>query len=186
MVIKSIIMKRYVAILRGINVSGQKLIKMDALKQHMQDLGFTNVSTYIQSGNIMFESEDGSAPNLADQISHKIYKEFGFQVPVIVKSAGELTAILRNNPFVNSRHEDIDILHVIFLLEQPKQDLLSKIEPLAYKPDEYEVVGDTVYLCCPNGYGRTKLNNNFFENRLKLEATARNWKTVVKLAEMIH
>jgi len=176
-------MGKYIAILRGINVSGQKLVKMDALKLLMEELNFKNVSTYIQSGNVIFESENNDTHALAEEISEKISQAYGFQVPAIVLSAFYLSEILHRNPFVN---ENIDNLYVTFLSGQPKQELMQKIEPLAYKPDEFLVMGDTIYLKCSNGYGRTKINNNFFEQKLKLFATTRNWKTVTKLAEFCH
>jgi len=176
-------MGTYIAILRGINVSGQKPVKMDALKRQMEELNFRNVSTYIQSGNVIFESENNDTHALAEQVSEKIRQAYDFQVPAIVLNAFNLSEILRSNPFIN---ENIDNLYVTFLSGQPKPELLQKIEPLAYKPDEFLVKGDTIYLKCTNGYGRTKINNNFFEQKLKLTATTRNWKTVEKLAELCH
>lgn len=178
-------MGKHIAILRGINVSGQKIIKMDVLKKQMEELNFKNVSTYIQSGNIIFETETSDKSVIAKQISGKIKQEYGFEVPVIVKNQADLAFALQNNPFIIKRNEHIDILHVTFLSGIPVPDHLRSIESVDYKPDEFFADRDIVYVCCPNGYGRTKLNNNFFESKLKLQATTRNWKTILKLYELI-
>jgi uncharacterized protein (DUF1697 family) len=179
-------MQNYVAILRGINVSGQKMVKMELLKKYIEEIGCKQVTTYIQSGNIIFGHENKNTPELTKLLEDKIQKEFGFHVPVIVKNADDLTKVLNNNPFVNLRHENIDYLHVTILASLPDATLLDKINTSSYMPDEFSVIDDVIYLFCPNGYGRTKLNNNFFENKLKLVATTRNWKTIIKLVELSH
>jgi uncharacterized protein (DUF1697 family) len=177
-------MQTYITILRGINVSGKKMINMEALRAHMQELGFKNIKTYIQSGNLIFESENVELTELAKQIEKQIEKQYGFQVPVIVRTPDDLEHILKNNPFLNVREEDIDKLHVTFLSSEPKQEHLVKISPPENTTDEFIIAGDHVFVFCPNGYGNTKISNTFFENKLKVTATTRNWKTVVKLAEM--
>jgi len=179
-------MQKFVAILRGINVSGQKLIKMELLKKYIEEIGCRSVTTYIQSGNIIFEHESRDTLELARIIEDKIYAEFGFQVPVIVKKGDDLTQVLSNNPFINERHENIDYIYVTFLEKSPDPELLRKIDVSVYKPEEFVVQDNIVYLFCPKGYGNTKLSNNFFEVKLKLKATTRNWKTVVKLSELCH
>ncbi len=162
-------------------MSGHRLIKMDALKNLYADLNLKNVRTYIQSGNVVFE-EKGSNPELiAKLISQKIMKDFGFEVPVIVMDLKALTKILANNPFVNERNEDVKILHVTILSDNPDETLIDKIKVGPYGADEFIVSGRTVYLFCPNGYGNTKLNNTFFESKLKVNATTRNWKTMNEL-----
>lgn len=177
-------METYIAILRGINVSGQKMIKMPELKLHLEEAGFRNVRTYIQSGNVLFEYKRADAGKIGSLIKKLIETKFGFDVPVIVKTVSELVEVMENNPFLKKRKEDIDKLHVTFLSEEPKKEQLDKFIPPANIPDEYIFSGKAIYLVCPNGYGQTKLTNNFFENKLKVTATTRNWKTVLKLAEM--
>jgi uncharacterized protein (DUF1697 family) len=177
-------MQTYIAILRGINVSGQKMINMELLKAHMKELGFKNIETYIQSGNIIFDYENINSIDLAKQIEVKILEKYGFQVPVIVRTPPEFDQIINNNPFLNSRKEDINKLHVTFLSSIPAQEQLNKFPQIENIADEFEISGDRVFIFCPNGYGNTKLNNNFFENKLKVICTTRNWKTVIKLAEM--
>jgi uncharacterized protein (DUF1697 family) len=177
-------MQTYIAILRGINVSGQKMIKMDSLKAQMEELGFKNVETYIQSGNIIFEYQKVDKSDLVKQIEHKIFEKYGFKVPVIIRTPQEFEHILSHNSFIISRNEDINKLHVTFLSELPAQELLNNFPKPENIADELVISGDHVYVFCPNGYGNTKLNNNFFENKLKVIATTRNWKTVIKLGEM--
>ncbi len=177
-------MQTYITILRGINVSGQKLINMEVLKTHMKDLGFKNIKTYIQSGNLIFEHEKVGLSKLAKQIEDQIMQQYGFQVPVIVRTPENLEHILTNNPFLITRKEDINKLHVTFLSAEPKQEHLVKIKLPENTTDEFVISGDHVFVFCPNGYGNSKINNSFFENKLKVTATTRNWKTVMKLAEM--
>ena len=170
--------------LRGINVSGSKMIRMDDLRKTYEDLKFKNVKTYIQSGNVVFEEKAMNTKELEKRIAKKIQQVFGFDVPVIVKEKSEVVSVLKNNPFVNERKEDITKLHITFLSEKPEETLIDKIKEKQYEPDEYIISGTAVYLFCPNGYGRTKLNNTFFENRLKISSTTRNWKTVNELVRM--
>jgi len=180
-------MGKYISILRGINVSGSKMIKMDALRKMYESLKFKNVATYIQSGNVIFESNSTSPGELQKLIEKKILKVFGFEVPVIVIDKKEVAAVIKNSPFVKRKNIDVTKLHVTFLSEEPEQANIEKIEIAKYLPDEFIISGKAIYLHCPNGYGNTKLNNNFFENKLKVSATTRNWKTVnelLRLAEL--
>jgi uncharacterized protein (DUF1697 family) len=179
-------MTKYIAILRGINVSGSKMIKMDNLKSSMSELKFNTIETYIQSGNIVFEYQETNEDLLANIITDKIQSDFGFDVPVIVMGAGDLNAVIENNPFVKNRNEAIDKLYVTFLSEDPDSILLKGLAVIDISMDEFFISGNVIYLFCPNGYGRTKLNNNFFENKLEISATTRNWKTVIALAGMIN
>jgi uncharacterized protein (DUF1697 family) len=174
-------METYIALLRGINVSGHRMIKMEELKNVLNELNFTNIRTYIQSGNIIFESEKTDPAELAKMIAEKISENFRFEVPVVIRTLADMEKISNNNPFLGERNEPIDKLHVTFFPEEPEKEHLKKIEGLLFLPDEFIVSGREVYLFCPNGYGRTKLTNQFFENKLKLTATTRNWKTIETL-----
>ncbi len=177
-------MQTYIALLRGINVSAQKMMKMTELLALCQGLGFANVKTYIQSGNVVFQTENLDIPEIERLIADKITEEFKFTVPVLVKNTTEWLGILQNNPFVNERREDPTKLHVTLLAGEPDPTRLATIAPALYAPDEFRVVENVIYLFCPNGYGRTKLHNNFFESKLKLNATTRNWKTMQELMHL--
>jgi len=171
-------MEKYIAILRGINVSGQKKIKMDKLRLLMEELKLKNVQTYIQSGNLIFEYNKVIDVELPKKIGEKIYQNYGFQVPVITRTLSEWKNVFDNNPFLKDRGEDISRLHVTFLADKPKDEYLNSVNKFNSSPDEFIISGKEIYLFCPNGYGRTKLSNTFFENKLKVLATTRNVKTV--------
>jgi len=177
-------MQTYIALLRGINVSGQKMMKMPELIALFQNLGFTNVKTYVQSGNVVFQAESQDTVSLEEQIATAITEKFKFSVPVLVKNLLEWQSILENNSFVNERNEDNTKLHVTLVAGEPDMDRIAKINPTQYLPDEFRIIGNTIYLLCPNGYGRTKLHNIFFESKLKLNATTRNWKTMQELQQL--
>jgi uncharacterized protein (DUF1697 family) len=177
-------MKTYISILRGINVSGHKMIKMKALQELYERLGFRNVRTYIQSGNVVFENKPSETGVLEKMISGEILESFGFEVPVIVLEKEELINILSHNAFIRDRNEDISRLHVTILSRDPENHLVDNIGKEVFLPDEYCIIGKAVYLFCPNGYGNTKLSNTFFEKKLKVLATTRNWKTVLELVKM--
>jgi len=178
-------MSTYIALLRGINVSGQKLIKMTDLKKLFEVQGFQDVQTYIQSGNVIFSSKEKSTSKLENIISTAIQKEFGFDVGVLVITPDNINYVLNNNPFIKKKKE-IDKLYVTFLSEQPSEESIKKLKVTDYSPEEYIIDGKLVYLHVPNCYGKTKLNNNLFENKLKVEATTRNWKTINKLWELLN
>ena len=170
-------METYISMLRGINVSGQKLIKMEALKKAYEELQFKNVTTYIQSGNVIFQYSSVESFELEQKISDQIQKKFGFEVPVLVLLPQELKEILNNNPFANDPKKDISFLHVTFLASVPKEPNMEAISQKMAPGEEFSLVGRVVYLYCPNGYGKTKLTNTFLESKLKVGATTRNWKT---------
>lgn len=178
-------MATYISLLRGINVSGQRKIKMDDLKILFESLNFKNVRTYIQSGNVVFEDNNTDYGLLYKIIEDKILKEFGLEVPVIMRNQDQLKVILRDNPFLTRGNIEKSALYVTFLQDYPNDGVLDKINAVSFAPDEFRLIGKEVYLFCPNGYGRTKLNNSFFENKLKLKATTRNWRTINELHEMV-
>lgn len=178
-------METYISILRGINVSGQKKIKMADLKALYEELKFKDVITYIQSGNVIFKVDKKiSCTELSGKIEKKIYENYQFDVPVIIRTIAEMKKVLSGNPFQKQKGIDFERLYVTFLADEPKKVELEKVEKLDFTPEKFNIIGKEVYLYCPNGYGRTKLNNNFFENKLKVVATTRNWNTVNKLVEM--
>ena len=176
-------MTTYIALLRGINVSGAKTIKMEALRLTFQKLGFVNVTTYIQSGNVIFNAGENNTLQLVDKIAAAIQTDFGFDVPVIVLSAAELRTIIGSN-LLNNGTNDTAFLHITFLSENPGAFNLSEIEAKKQGDEAIVIDGKVVYLYCPHGYGKTKLNNTFLESKLKVAATTRNWKTTCELLRM--
>ena len=178
-------MQTFVSILRGINVSGQKKILMADLKTLYEDLQFKDVTTYIQSGNVIFKTGHKlSDTELTKQIEKAIHKKYDFEVPVQVRSVQELENIVTSNPFLKEKNIQVDKLHVTFLSEIPEKTGIESMEKLDFSGDQFKVIGKEVYLYTPGGYGETKLSNKFFETKLKTNATTRNWKTIYTLLEM--
>ena len=174
-------MKTYISILRGINVSGKNSIKMDALKSLYETIGLKDVKTYIQSGNVVFRSEEQNTNNLESTIREQINSKFGYDVKVLVLSPEELEEIIDSVPFTD---RNISKLHVTFLSSIPTTPPVDKIMDKKSDTELVYIVNKAVYLYCPDGYGKTKLSNSFLEKQLKVTATTRNWKTANKLLEM--
>ncbi|HRG53596.1 MAG TPA: DUF1697 domain-containing protein [Bacteroidia bacterium] len=177
-------MKTYIALLRGINVSGQKMIKMAALQELFNALNLKNAKTYIQSGNVVFQYKGDDLAPLQKKVEKKIKDTFGFEVPVILVPADSIEGVLKNNPFIKKKDCDFDKLYFIFFNGTVDKAALDKISQGNYGTDEFAVKGNVIYLHLPNNYGNTKLNNNFFESKLKITASARNLKTLNALKAM--
>jgi uncharacterized protein (DUF1697 family) len=177
-------MKTYIALLRGINVSGQKMIKMAALLEMFNSLNVKNAKTYIQSGNIVFQCKEAEKSTLEKKIENKIKDTFGFDVAVVMITSEELKDILKHNPYLKNKNTDFSRLYLTFFKGTYEQQILAKLSEADYKGDEFILKEKVIYLHLPNNYGNTKLNNNFFENKLKIVATTRNWKTVNELQKM--
>jgi len=171
----------YISILRGINVSGQKIIRMDILREIYESLNFLNIKTYIQSGNVIFQFRKSENIDLEKLISSQIQKRFGFEVPVIVLSLDEMKDIIERNPYTAENTKDITYLHVTILSSNPEQINFETINEVKFPGEEFELIERAVYLYCPYGYGKTKLSNTFFEKKLKVGATTRNWRTTLEL-----
>lgn len=174
-------MGAYVALLRGINVGGKNMIKMAALQSLFVDLGHGDVTTYIQSGNVVFTSPARSASALASAIEQRITRDFGLDITVVIRTKAELGKVIAGNPFAAA---DLSKLHVSFLADKPAPALVRALDGHTSEPDEFRVVGREVYMHCPLGMGNTKLNNTFWERRLKTRTTARNWNTVTTLFDL--
>jgi len=174
----------YISMLRGINVGGHNQIKMTALRELFEALGFERVQTYIQSGNVVFKAGKSSTLQVSKRVEERIAKVFGFRVSVVTRTSAELGSVIASNPLLKTKGIDPTKLHVTFLSEAPESAALRKLEALAMGPDQFRGSGREIYLHCPNGYGNTKLSNNTFEKMLAVSATTRNWNTVNKLYEM--
>lgn len=174
-------MEIYISMLRGINVGMHKRIKMEELKDLYQSLNFRDIKTYLQSGNVVFRYQDVPPSEIEAKIEKEIEEIFGFDVSVIVKTKNEFLRIIEDNPF---KYEDTNKLHVTFLSDTPSKDPINEMSIVKDESEKFLVFGKEIYLFLPNGYGRTKLSNNFFEKRLKVSATTRNWKTVNKLLDI--
>lgn len=177
-------MTTFICILRGINVSGHRPVKMESLRAMFTELGFSNPRTYIQSGNVVFKAPESAEADLAAKISGIIRQRLGFEVPALVMTREYLLRITRNNPFITERNEDPSKLHVTFLAGDPATAALEKLSERTFAPDEFRTGERAVYLFCPNGYGNTKLSNAYLEKVLGTGATTRNYKTVGELLDL--
>jgi uncharacterized protein (DUF1697 family) len=176
-------MATFVALLRGINVGGKTIVSMPELKSLFSSMGFEEVSTYIQSGNVVFNSPEDEGQGLAPGIEERIADAFGVNITVLLRTPAELAEIAGSNPFLG-READLTKLHVVFLSGPPAPDAVGELDPRRSPPDEFSVRGREIYLHLPNGAGRSKLTIDYFEKRLGVRATARNWKTLTKLVEL--
>ena len=177
-------MPTYIAMLRGINVSGHNSIKMERLRASFEALEFDSVQSYVQSGNVVFNTSKASAAMLAERITTKIFEDFGCSVPVLIRTPMELGAILQRNPFVKPTAIGEAGLYVTFLSQPAPKAAEELLKPLAVASEQLIVAGRDIYLHCPNGYGNTKVSNAAIEKKLALQATTRNWRTVSTLFEM--
>jgi uncharacterized protein (DUF1697 family) len=177
-------MKKYIALLRGINVSGQKKIKMSDLKILFEDLSFTNVQTYIQSGNVLFTSKLNDKKAIRSKIEKKISDKFGYKVDVILKTLDELKRAIKSNPFLKDKKKSSERIYYTFLSENPSLSNTKILNEIDHTPEQFILNGDVIYLFLPNGAGKAKLNNNFFEKRLGVFATTRNRNSVQTLLEL--
>jgi uncharacterized protein (DUF1697 family) len=168
-------MPTYVALLRSVNVGGRK-VSMEELRDVFADLGHTNVRTYIQSGNVVFTAKGRKENVVRSAIEAAIERGLGLDVTVLLRAPAELAQVLEANPYA-------DAAYVTFLDGLPDSERVAELDPTAYLPDLFKVVGREVYVHAPNGYGRTKINNAFFERKLATRATTRNLRTVATLYE---
>jgi uncharacterized protein (DUF1697 family) len=171
-------MPAYVALLRGVNVGGHNRMPMPALTSLCRALGYTDVVTYIQSGNVVFGSTARSAAAVERALVTGIEKEFGLKITVLVRTKDELARVARGNPFPKA---EPNRLHVAFLDAKPAAARVRALEAFDAAPDEVRVRGREAYLHTPRGYGNSKLSGSFIEKQLQVAATARNWNTIEKL-----
>ena len=177
-------MKTYIAFLRGINVSGKNKIPMAELRELCNGLKLQDVETYIQSGNVVFKSELQNTLELEALISKAILKSFGFEVPVIVKTASQLCDLLNENPFESEDEIIKKQVYFVLLNDVPKIEELTTFKAESYENEEFSISENCIYLKCKTGYGKAKLNNNLIERKLKVSATTRNYRTMHKLLEL--
>ena len=174
---------QYISILRGINVGGKRKILMADLKKMYERMGFEEVQTYIQSGNVLFQyAENESLGDIEQKLEKQIEKTFGFHVPVIVKSRDEMARIILLNPFSNEQDFKEEKMYVVFLKQKPEQ--LTALDNIPQTEDQFIVKEDFIFLYFADKISNSVLTNNLFERKLKTSATTRNWKTVQQLIKL--
>lgn len=174
-------MKTYITLLRGINVGGHRKVPMAELRQLLSCYNFYDVKTYIQSGNVIFKTDLDSNEELQHIIEQLLHKKFGFEVSVIVKTPNELQNIFDACPFDKAEKEQS---YFVVLNKIPNEELVKTASQKSYENDTYYIIKDCIYLYPKLGYGKSKFNLSFFEKTLQVSATARNYKTMLKLLAM--
>jgi uncharacterized protein (DUF1697 family) len=176
---------KQIAILRGINVGGRRKILMSELKELLKELGLKEIETYIQSGNVIFSTKSVEENFLLEEkIESSIKKRFNFDVPVIIRTVDELKKTILENPFTNNEEIDINCYYLTLLKKYPELDNIEKIERYDFSPDQFKIIDRDAYIYCSGRYSDTKLQNQFFESKLQVQTTTRNWKTILKLIEI--
>lgn len=178
-------MSAFVAFLRGVNMTGHNKIKMTDLVSLMKKAGFKDAETFIQSGNVIFSNPDDlTEKDIVSKIEGAINTKYGYNVIAIVRSEKELRDVIALNPFLSENDFNPAKMAVLFLTEPPSSDQILKVAKVDYPPDKFQISGSEIFIYCPNGFGKTKLYTNFFENKMKVVGTARNWNTVNKTLEI--
>jgi uncharacterized protein (DUF1697 family) len=176
-------MTTFIALLRSVNVSGHGRLAMSELKEMFVTLGYRDVSTYIQTGNVIFHSSARNAAKLETDIEHQLERTFGAAPTVILRTAAELARTLATSPYP-ARGADPSRHHVTFLAAAPSPQRLAALSPPASGRDELTIIGREVYVHTPDGYGNTKLSGAYLERHLGVSSTTRNWNTVTKLCAL--
>jgi uncharacterized protein (DUF1697 family) len=175
-------MKTYIALFRGINVGGNSLLPMKALKPLLENLGLQNVRTYIQSGNVVFQSEEEDTDRLSSQISAEVKQSHGFEPKVMLLQIEEIERAIAANPFPEAE-SDPKTLHFNFLASVPENPDLKGLERYKAENERFVLKGDVFYLHAPDGIGRSKLAANI-ERLLGVPMTGRNWRTVCEIVAL--
>jgi uncharacterized protein (DUF1697 family) len=173
----------HVALLRGINVGGKNKLPMKELVGLFAAAGAEDVRSYIQSGNVVLVAKAPLAKRLPRLVSESIHESFGYDVPVVMRSASEIADVVASNPYLR-RGADESKLHVALLMDKPSKAKIASLDPKRSPADEYIVSGREIYLHLPNGVGKSKLTNAYFDAKLDTVSTIRNWRTMLKLVEL--
>jgi len=174
----------YIALLRGINVGGNNKLPMRDLTTIFQQAACTEVRTYIQSGNVLFQAETCLQPGLRLRLQQAIHAHAGFDVPVVLRSAAEMRKALKDNPFV-AAGADPSLLHVYFLADSAAKQAVAALDYDRSPGDSFVVKGKEIYLHLPQGVARTRLTNVYFDKQLGTVSTMRNWRTVETLVNLL-
>ena len=176
-------MPRYVALLRGINVTGNTMIKMADLKRSFESLGLKNVASYVNSGNLAFDARKISEAGLTRKLEDVIERDFGKRVQVMVREQVSIPKIIASNPY-EGEFESHKEMHVLFLKEKLSDEKIALLRDAAPKTERFTVKGREIYCHLPMGVADSLIGRGLVEKKLKLPVTARNWRTVQKLAEL--
>src|SRR5450759_4758284 len=172
-------MQTYISFLRGVNMTGHNSIKMKDLSELYISLGLNDSETYIQNGNVISRcNAEMPVSSLSEKIEAAILERFNYTIPVMIRTVQDMKDLFISNPFLPEENFEPSKMAVIFLHEAPSDDQIQKVADINYPPDKFKIIGREIYIYCPNGFGRTKLYTNFFEKKISVAGTARNWETI--------
>ena len=168
-------------------MAGHNKIKMTDLSALFKKLGFMDAETFIQSGNVVFSNpENLSVIYLTAKIEEAVRKKFRYNIPVTIRTSEEIRNIISLNPFIDEENFNTEKLAVVFLYEEHSLAQIEKVNNVNYPPDKFIITGKEIFIYCPNGFGKSKIYTGFFENKMKITGTGRNWNTInalLKIAE---
>lgn len=176
-------MKTFIGLLRGVNVGGNKRVPMSDLRTLCDELGWRHVQTYIQSGNLVF-SASGKTAALEIALEQALEKRFGFSVPIIIRSASDWPTYVKSNPFLEACEKDSHLVMLCLSKAPPKPDIAKNLLERAAGGERIVQIGDALWVHFANGVARSKLSPALLDRMAGSSVTARNWLTVLKLAEM--
>jgi len=178
-------MQTYISFLRGVNMTGHNSIKMKDLSELYISLGLNDSETYIQSGNVISRcNADIPVASLSDKIEAAILERFNYTIPVMIRTVPEVKDLFSSNPFLTEDDFQPSKMAVIFLHKKPSDAQIQKVVDIDYPPDKFKIIGREIFIYCPNGFGKTKLYTNFFEKKIGVAGTARNWKTITTILDI--
>jgi uncharacterized protein (DUF1697 family) len=178
-------MVTYISFLRGINMTGHNSIKMTDLSVLYKNLGFTDAETHIQSGNVIFTHKDDiQISDISLKIEKAILERFNYNVPVFIRKVEAMRKLMSANPFLKEENFEPSKMAVIFLYEKPTVAQIQKVVDIDFPPDKFKIIGSEIFTYCPNGFGTTKLYTNFFEKKMGVIGTARNWNTISTILQI--
>ncbi|MEO7978699.1 DUF1697 domain-containing protein [Flavobacterium sp.] len=177
-------MTTHLALLRGINVSGHNMMKMEALKTMLKNIGFQNIRTYLQSGNVLVDTDEESASKVGFMIKQEIFKTFGHEVPTVVITKRDLELCFKNNHFLKEKEVDTKKLYVAFVSVALKNENINDLKISQFKPDEASIDGNRIFIKYAVGAGKTRFDQKYIEKKLNVTATIRNWNTVTNLLQL--
>ena len=178
-------MTAFVSLFRGINVGGHHQIRMNELKDMYESLGFKDIFTYIQSGNVVFTSDDADVARLRRHIEDGVEQKFGFHAEVFIRTSAELREIIEKNPFQSQPDKESKWVVVVFLADCPDDTAQEDLLKTYAGPEELFITGKELYVYYTNGIGRSKLTNSLIDKKLKTVGTARNWNTILQLQKLL-
>jgi uncharacterized protein (DUF1697 family) len=175
-------MHTYIAFLRAVNMAGHNSVKMKDISALFTDIGFSKVETYIQSGNIIFQT--ATEDDYSRIIEENILSATGFNITVMIRTPDQLKKLIKSNPFRDPGKFNPGRVAVLFLTSEPGEDVKAKMSDYDFSPDKFVISEKNVFIFCPDGFGRSKLSTGFFEKKMGIKCTARNWNTVNAILEI--